>query len=82
MDFFIFMSCAGKLYELKPRRPSTAHDNIHVTAFDSSPLAPDFGFIAHDEGSVIYKLTTEWEILSIIARPQKINMYSLTMREF
>ena len=26
---------------------------IHVTAFDSSPLAPDFGFIAHGEGEAL-----------------------------
>ncbi|MGB0881799.1 MAG: Na(+)-translocating NADH-quinone reductase subunit A [Vicingaceae bacterium] len=26
---------------------------IHVTAFDSAPLAPDYGFIAHGEGAVL-----------------------------
>jgi Na+-transporting NADH:ubiquinone oxidoreductase subunit A len=26
---------------------------IHVTAFDSAPLAPDYGFIAHGEGNVL-----------------------------
>lgn len=26
---------------------------IHVTAFDSTPLAPDFGFVAHGEGAVL-----------------------------
>ena len=30
VDFFIFMSCAGKLYELKTRPPPTAHDNIYM----------------------------------------------------
>lgn len=26
---------------------------IHVTAFDSAPLAPDFGFVAHGQGDVL-----------------------------
>ncbi|MGB0888090.1 MAG: Na(+)-translocating NADH-quinone reductase subunit A [Vicingaceae bacterium] len=26
---------------------------IHVTAFDSAPLAPDFGFIAHGQGAIL-----------------------------
>jgi Na+-transporting NADH:ubiquinone oxidoreductase subunit A len=26
---------------------------IHVTAFDSAPLAPDFGFVAHGKGAVM-----------------------------
>jgi Na+-transporting NADH:ubiquinone oxidoreductase subunit A len=26
---------------------------IHVTAFDSAPLAPDFGFIAHGQGTIL-----------------------------
>ena len=33
--------------------PSDAPKAIHVTAFDSAPLAPDYGFIAHGEGDIL-----------------------------
>jgi len=33
--------------------PMVAPKAIHVTAFDTNPLAPDFGFIAHGEGAVL-----------------------------
>jgi Na+-transporting NADH:ubiquinone oxidoreductase subunit A len=33
--------------------PMVTPKAIHVTAFDSNPLAPDFGFIAHGEGAVL-----------------------------
>ena len=36
---------------------------------------------AHVEDSIIYKLTTKWEILSISINPQQANMYALSLRE-
>ena len=33
--------------------PMDTPKSIHVTAFDSAPLAPDFGFIAHGQGGII-----------------------------
>ena len=35
----------------------------------------------HVSLSVIYKLTTKWEILSISINPQQVNMYALSLRE-
>jgi Na+-transporting NADH:ubiquinone oxidoreductase subunit A len=33
--------------------PMVTPKAIHVTAFDTSPLAPDYGFIAHGQGNVL-----------------------------
>jgi hypothetical protein len=33
------------------------------------------------DNSIIYKLTTKWEILSISINPQQANMYALSLRE-
>ena len=32
--------------------PSNTPKSIHITAFDSAPLAPDYGFIVHGQGEV------------------------------
>lgn len=33
--------------------PADMPKAIHVTGFDSAPLAPDYGFIAHDQGATL-----------------------------
>ncbi len=33
--------------------PMDAPKAIHVTAFDSAPLAPDYGFVAHGQGEIL-----------------------------
>ena len=33
--------------------PADMPKAIHVTAFDSAPLAPDYGFIAHGQGAIL-----------------------------